>query len=704
MPIRVLWVIKGLGPGGAEHLLLAAARAHDPSVTIECAYVLPWKDHLAEALQRADVRTHCLGTGMADPHWPGRLRDLIRNGSFNVVHVHSPLPGSVARLIVRGIPKDERPAVMCTEHNVWSTHHLLTRWANRLTGRWDDAVLAVTDESRRSMRGPMAARAETLAHGIDVGAVSALRAQRAAVRAELGIDDEEWVVGTIANFREQKDYPNLLAAARLLTDRGVPVRFVAVGQGPLETEMRRRSDELGLADRVIFTGFRDDAARVMAAVDVFTLASKWEGLPVALMEALALGLPVVATNVGGVGEAMHDDVDGLLVPPGDAEALADALQRVFADGELRRRLADAASCRASEFDVSRAVHRIEEVYAAHSGAGPHPPAETPSATPKPRRLPQGLDIRPATPDDRPAIIALCRQTLSWGDDERYERLYAWKHDENPFGASPSWVATDGDRIVGLRSFMRWEFVRGATVLRAVRAVDTATHPDYQGRGLFTALTLHGLDEVRAEGIDFVFNTPNAQSRPGYLKMGWDTVGSLPAATRVAGPWSAIAMARARVPAAHWSMPITVGEPFLEWLDREGFEPKVADDPATLRDLATNVSEAFLRWRFGMPSLYYRAVAAPGGALIVRCRLRGPARELVMPAAPGLDADVADRLAAAQLDEAGCHHALRLGHANLRTGFVPLPGGGPILTWKALGMQSMPPLGNWRFNMGDIALF
>ncbi len=712
MKARVLWVVKGLGPGGAEHLLLAAARAHDPAqFDIECAYVLPWKDHLAEQLEHAGVPTHCLSTKRHDRRWPLHLRELIQNGNFDIVHVHSPLPGSVARVAVRMMPKGTRPAVVCTEHNVWSTHNVFTRWANRLTGRWDAKVLAVTDESRLSMRGPMAAHAETLAHGIDVATVATQRSHRHAVRAEFGIGDDEFVVGTVANFREQKDYPNLLAAARLLVDRETPVQFVAVGQGPLETEMRARRDELGLADRVIFTGFRDDATRVMAAADVFTLASRWEGLPVALMEALALGLPVVATNVGGVGEAMHDGIDALLVPPGDPAALADALQRVCTDQHVRERLAVASAARASEFDVSRAVQRLEQVYA--ELVRPHPeaaaeesPPEAPSPEPKParRRLPQGMEIRAATPDDRPAILELGRQSLGWGDDPRFQQLYAWKHDQNAFGPSPTWVATDAGRIVGLRAFMRWEFTRGGTVLRAVRAVDTATHPDYQGKGLFTALTLHGLDEMLADGVHFVFNTPNPKSRAGYLKMGWQLVGRLPAAARVAGPISAVSTVRSRVSAHHWSLPLTVGEPFLDWLDREGYQPRAAIHPSAVRDLRTNVSEPFLRWRYGIPLLQYRAIADGDGALIVRARERGSARELVMLGQPSMPAGRADKVAAHALRAADCNHALRIGEPRLRNGFVTLPGGGPVLTWRALNSEAMPPLSNWRLGMGDVELF
>ena len=149
----------------------------------------------------------------------------------------------------------------------------------------------MTDEVRASMRGSAAKRAVTLRHGIDVEGTAAALSDRDAVRTELGIGPEEFVIGTVANFRPQKDYPNLLSAAKLLVEGGTEVRIVAVGQGPQEAEIRALHQRLGLGDRVLFTGFRDDAVRVMAACDVFTLASRWEGLPVAVMEALALGLP-----------------------------------------------------------------------------------------------------------------------------------------------------------------------------------------------------------------------------------------------------------------------------------------------------------------------------------------------------------------------------------------------------------------------------
>lgn len=713
MAVRVLLVVKGLGPGGAERLLVAAANAHSvTALHLDCTYVLPYKDHLVSQMEAAGVSCTCLSVQPRDVRWPWRLRRMLRDGAFDIVHGHSPLPMSVTRLLVRTLPKANRPLTMSTEHNAWGTLRLPTRWLNRLTIRTDAAVFTVSNEVRASMHGSAARRAVTLTHGIDVVAVAAAAPDRAAVRTELGLAADSVVVGTVANFRAQKDYPNLLRAARELIDRGVAVQFVAVGQGPLEADIRALANDLRLDDCVLFTGFRADAVRVLAACDVFTLASQWEGLPVALMEACGLGLAVVATAVGGVAEVLRDGVDALLVPAEDHIALADALQRVIADGELRSRLSFASAARAADFDARRTQAVVEAAYArlapafvvsevvseVVSRAVPETPAAGPTVA---SRGLGGLDVRPATLDDRPAILALLEQTLGWDGDVRYSELFRWKHDLNVFGPSPMWVATDAGRVVGLRAFMRWEFLRGGQVLRAVRAVDTATHPDYQGRGLFTALTLHGLDALRDEGTDFVFNTPNPQSLPGYLKMGWREVGRLPAAVSPRSLASARRVLSARVPAEHWSQSADVGTAFTEWIERFRCTPEPAD---SVRSITTNESAAFLRWRYGLASMHYRVLEGNDGAAVVRVRRRGTTRELVLLDSFGLSPRKVDVLARTALQPTGSDHVLRLGPGAATTGFVPLPRGGPVLTWRALNEAGMPPLSNWSLIMGDVELF
>jgi glycosyltransferase involved in cell wall biosynthesis/predicted N-acetyltransferase YhbS len=727
--VRVLWVIKGLGPGGAEHLLTETAGTIDPArAEVTCAYVLPSKDHLVEGLERAGVRTVCVGPtaqGGRDIRWPFRLARLVRSGDWDVVHMHSPLPASVARVAAWSV-RGSRPQVLTTEHNAWGTFQWGTRLLNRLTIRRDRTVFAVSDEVLESIKGSTRKRAVTLRHGIDIGKAAAFARDRDEVRAELGIRPDEIVIGIVANFRPQKDYPSLVRAARLLLDSGTAARWVVVGQGPLEAEIRSLAATSGLTDAMLFTGFRPDAKRVMSGFDVFTLSSVFEGLPVALMEACALGLPVAATAVGGVAESLRDGVDALLVPPGDPAALADAWRRLVDDPVLRSQFAAAAQSKATEFDADRVTETLMVAYDAAAAAGGAAPAAAPlgdaatgradakAAAPSKsaRTRAPALDIRPATADDREAVLALMQRTLGWDSDPRFADLFSWKHERNVFGPSPAWVAIDDGRVVAVRLFMRWEFQRNGEVLRAVRAVDTATDPDYQGRGLFTALTLRGLDELRTDGVDLVFNTPNDQSRPGYLKMGWREVGRLPAVVRPRGVASLTKIARARVPADLWSQPIDVGTPFDQWAERHRGDTMAwrRGEDATARTLTTHTDvgadggEAFFRWRFGTDLLHYRVVEHDDGAVVVRARRRGPALELVHVASLGLDTAGADRAVARAVRAAGADHSIRLGGARLLHGQVPLPGGGPVLTWRTVTRPGMPPLANWALTMGDIELF
>jgi len=690
--VHVLWVIKGLGPGGAERLLVGLAAAHDPAVaTFECAYVVPEKSHLVADLEAAGVPCECVSHRSRDWWWPLRLARLVRSGDFDVIHVHSPLPGGVARLAVRSVPRRHRPAVFTTEHNAWNTFRLPTRWLNKLTGRGDRFTFAVSNEVASSFRGPVVDRHEVLVHGIDLQHTSAQLEGRAAMRRSLGVTDQEVLVATVANFRDQKDYPNLLRACALLRERGVPFRLVAVGQGPLETAMRGLHTQLGLGDQVQLLGYRADPEAVLAAADVFVLASKWEGLPVALMEAAALGLPMVLTEVGGMPQAMGTD-GAQWVPPGNSAALADALQRVITDPARRAALARAAVSAAPAFDVARAARAIERRY-----VPPIPQWAQPVGM-------DGLEVRRATEADEADAVALCAEVLADGIGERFPALFHWKHRENPFGSSPMWVAVDNGRIVAVRVLMRWQFERDGVAVRAVRAVDTATHPDYQGRGLFTALTLQGLTDVAADGVELVFNTPNDKSRPGYLKMGWQEVGRLAPVAAFRGPLTIPRVLRSRVPADLWPEPMELGSSVQDWLRDDGLARALRRaTPPPAGALTTSLTAEFMEWRFGSPLQPCRVVEDERAVVVVERRRRGEVIELVCLLGLGAARDV-DRLLRRTMREAGADTVLRLGSPAPRRGFLPMPGVGPRLTCRMLGAAPVPALSDWSLTLGDVVLF
>jgi len=701
----VLWVIKGLGPGGAERLLCSQAQSEDTTqFSVTCAYVLAWKDHLAEELQRAGVETICLSRRQRDFLWPWRLIAMVRNGSWDIIHIHSPLPGSIARLAARTMPAKKRPVVITTEHNQWSTFHPVTRFLNAVTSRWDAATIAVSNEVRDSLSKHARGRTETLRHGIDLDAVARQRDHRREIRQEFGLTESQFVIGTVANFRPQKDYPNLLGAIRHLRELKVPVTVIAVGQGPDESTIRHLSEKMGLSSQVIFTGFRDDATAILGACDAFVLASQWEGLPVAVMEAAALGLPIVSTAVGGVLEEFAPDTHALLVPPKNPEALARAIAIVATQPERRAALGTAAREVAQRFDVRRSVAHIEDLYARLGG--PSSGNGSPAITEKmPVRSPQGVTIRRATPEDREAILDLCRSSLGWGTDPRFEQLFQWKHDLNPFGPSYVWVATDGDQIVGLRAFMRWNFVRGGRVLRAVRAVDTVTHREYQGRGIFTALTMGALQTLHDDNIDFVFNTPNTHSLPGYLKMGWHEVGRVPVALRVVGPRGVVQLRQARQAASHWPVRTLVGLAAANVIDDViAARNHTETVNSTSRIVSTHMTDDFLRWRYTQEFLDFRVIRSGRGVVLVQFRMRGDSLECLVADSFGVTAQERDRAAVEAARDAEADYVVRTGAPLLSQGFIPAPGFGPLLTWRGVHQEAMPPPANWDVSMGTIALF
>jgi glycosyltransferase involved in cell wall biosynthesis len=362
--VRVLWLIKGLGRGGAEQLLLGSLRyLHRERITVSVAYLVREKDALVKEFHAHNIPVHCLGT---DAAWPVRLRQLVDRERIEIVHTHAPYAAAFARLALvgrRGID------LVHTEHGPWDRYHRGTYWANLLTYGANRLSFAVSDYVRESIQRPMPLRwqrmppVETLYHGLDTEATRAVEANTDALRTELGIPADAPVIGIVANFRPQKRYPVLLDAAVEVT-RAIPeARFLLVGEGPMLQEMRERAAELDLAAHVIFAGRRDDALEVMQLFDLFVLPSAYEGLPIALVEAMTLRRPVVVTRVGGISELVREQ-DGKLVDVDDPAGLAEALVTLLRDDALRLDLSERAAERADAFDLRHAVERQERLYLA----------------------------------------------------------------------------------------------------------------------------------------------------------------------------------------------------------------------------------------------------------------------------------------------------------------------------------------------------
>ncbi len=235
-------------------------------------------------------------------------------------------------------------------------------------------------------------------------------------------------------------------------------------------------------------------------------------------------------------------------------------------------------------------------------------------------MPDRVRIREAKPDDTLRILNVLKAAL--GEKRLLRRtpeLFAWKHTANPFGKSIVLVAESGERLAGVRTLMRWELdTPSGQVIRCVRAVDTATHPDFSRMGIFKRLTLEALDIAREDGVHLVFNTPNQYSAPGYLKMGWDEVGWLGAMVRPR-LGRALAANEDSVPSLERAIPGVVP-----------FEPVEYADRAPL-GLRTRRTSEFQSWRFtGHPTASYGWVQdrAEGGA-VVRASTRNGRTETII---------------------------------------------------------------------------
>jgi L-malate glycosyltransferase len=381
MRAKVLVLIKGLGLGGAERLLIDSLPfLNREQFDYHVGYVLPWKHFLVSKIKRAGIPVHCLGGASVEdgevhrgrtgswaavtllPRALRRLLALQQRERFDLIQADLPVAGILARLMGRWMAVP----VVYTEHNLQERYHSLTRWANAATYCWNRRVLAVSAEVAASIErfGLLRrARVVTVPNGVPVESVRSEAALEGAARAELNIPNENLVVGTVAVFRSQKRLDDWLQVAARVAARRRDVTFLLVGGGPLEAVIQTQIAALGLTHCVRTPGFRADGRRLMSLMDVYLMTSEFEGLPIALLEAMTLGKPIVSTAVGGIPEVLKTGTAGLLTPVGAIGELSDCVLRLLEDPLLRERMGRVGAARIeSEYDAKCRVQAIESLY------------------------------------------------------------------------------------------------------------------------------------------------------------------------------------------------------------------------------------------------------------------------------------------------------------------------------------------------------
>jgi glycosyltransferase involved in cell wall biosynthesis len=319
-------------------------------------------DAAARNLRASGVPAVSLGKGKFDPTTWTALRRAAERFRPQVIHVHGYGGANFCRPLARLL----RAKLVLHVHAAFPRVPPYQVPLDLAMARMTDAGIAVSQTTKDFMvrrRFLPAAKIRVVFNGAPLDEFKpGSRARAAAVRARFGIPEDAPLLGTVGRLDAQKGNTHLLAALPAVLARHSATRLLLVGEGELMDDHRAQAHALGLTDRVVFAGFSGEIPLLQSAMDVQVFPSIFEGTPLTLFEAMSMARPIVSTWVDGLGEVLRHEETGLLVPPADPPALADALCRLLDDPSLAARLAGNAQADSRRFDIKTTVHALEDIY------------------------------------------------------------------------------------------------------------------------------------------------------------------------------------------------------------------------------------------------------------------------------------------------------------------------------------------------------
>lgn len=313
-----------------------------------------------------------------------------------------------------------------------------------------------------------------------------------------------------------------------------------------------------------------------------------------------------------------------------------------------------------------------------------------------------MEIREGTEQDIPEILNVLKASLGESSSEKTEDVWRFKHVNNPFGKSLVLLAVEDGKVIGVRAFMRWKWQKGKEVFSAFRAVDTATHPDHQGKGVFKKLTLKALEIGEERGDHFVFNTPNSQSKPGYLKMGWKEVDKLSVKIKPVNP-------------LFWKKEKEVTEYPKVWPDNGSFDflTETHSKMTTSGKLFTPKDRDFLKWRYlENPLQDYHLKATRSFFVAGYVKEHSNFRELriseLISASGSLKKELKEEVGE-WAKKYGVHVVSYSPVSDLNYLFSVSGNFGPVLTFRNMAFSASEidtflDLDSWAYSLGDLELF
>jgi glycosyltransferase involved in cell wall biosynthesis len=369
-PLRILELrsVRGIGGGPEKTILFGAVRMNPARHAVTVCYVRDQRDRIF----RIDQRARALGVDYTEIHerhsidpavWP-RLRRLVRERRIEIVHAHD----YKTDLLAFALARVEGIIPVATAHgwsgDSWRERRVYYPADRRVLAAYPRVIaVSTTVRDRLILAGVAASRIVVVPNGIDHQAFRPRPELREAVRRELGLEPQVVALGAVGRLETEKNFPLLLRAFRKLLTGCREARLVIAGEGRLRAPLERMAADLGLETRCRFVGHVEDVARFHQALDLFVQSSDTEGTPNAVLEAMACGTPVVATDAGGTSEVARHGREALIVPVGDEQALVAALQTVLVDNGRREVRAAAARRRVeTELSFSARLDRLARIY------------------------------------------------------------------------------------------------------------------------------------------------------------------------------------------------------------------------------------------------------------------------------------------------------------------------------------------------------
>jgi glycosyltransferase involved in cell wall biosynthesis len=363
---RLLHIIDHLGSGGAQEALLSLVKYFDRRrFQVEVA-TLHGQGHYGESFRGLATPLRVLSPHKYIPLYLPRLLLLLRAGKFDLVHCHLTASNLMAKPLAALVGV---PLIFTYDHNdMYRTQQKARLWLDRLANRLTDHIIAISASTRDFLiqrEGVPADKITIIYNGVDLERFQPApdAAIRAGWRRTWGLPAEAPVVAGVGRLRRQKNFPLFLRAAREVLREISGANFVIAGEGPDRGDLERLARDLGIASQVRFLGYVKDMTELYAGVDMLLMTSHAEGTPLTILEAMAMGVPVVATRVDGMAEVLEDGVDAYLVPPGDLGACAQRTCRLLQDQALARQFSRAGQRKVREhYSAVSMTRQLENIY------------------------------------------------------------------------------------------------------------------------------------------------------------------------------------------------------------------------------------------------------------------------------------------------------------------------------------------------------